>query len=176
MTTTTSSALKGELCYASLDGVARDEGRGLGHLESTYLIECERACDATEGCRSFARCPRWGKCFFKDRSFTGSESTRTNGECATFYQIDCSLTTTTTTTTRVGGGNVVKVVSYNLYWWNAFGQNSWKSDGIIDNIKDTLTPDAIGLQEPFHNQQFGLQRFGRDRQVGPQICHLGEAD
>ncbi|CAK9063226.1 Apple domain-containing protein [Durusdinium trenchii] len=69
-------------------------------LGSTYLIECERACDATEGCRSFARCPgaqrgagpRWGKCFFKDR-------------------------------------------------------NSWKSDGIIDNIKDTLTPDAIGLQE-----------------------------
>jgi len=42
---------------------------------------------------------------------------------------------------------VVKVVSYNLYWWNAFGQNSWKSDGIIENIKSTLKPDAIGLQE-----------------------------
>lgn len=41
----------------------------------------------------------------------------------TFYQISCSLTTTTTTTTRApGSGNVVKVVSYNLYWWNAFGQ------------------------------------------------------
>ena len=27
---------------------------------SSYLIECERACDGLEGCRSFARCsPAW---------------------------------------------------------------------------------------------------------------------
>lgn len=87
------------------------------------------------------------------RSFDGSESTRTNGDCETWYQISCSLTTTTTTTTRAGGGNIVKIVSYNLYWWNAFGQNSWKSDGIIKNIKDTLKPDAA-----LQRQQFILRK------------------
>lgn len=38
-------------------------------------------------------------------------------------------------------------MSYNLYWWNAFGQEPWKSDGIVANIKDTLRPDTIGMQE-----------------------------
>ena len=47
----------------------------------------------------------------------------------------------------------MKIVSYNLYWWNAFGQNSWKSDGIIKNIKDTLKPDAA-----LQRQQFILRK------------------
>lgn len=147
-TTVATTTMAGGLCYASLDGVASVEGQGLGMVETTELEKCEKACEQREGCRSFARCPQWGRCFLKDRSFTGGESSRTNGDCKTFYQISCSLTTTTTTTTRdPESGNMVKVVSYNLYWWNAFQKNSWKSDGIIDNIKSTLRPDALGLQE-----------------------------
>jgi len=41
----------------------------------------------------------------------------------------------------------IRVVSYNLYWWNAFQQNSWKSQGIVDNIRDNLRPDTLGMQE-----------------------------
>lgn len=49
----------------------------------------------------------------------------------------------------------MKVVSYNLYWWNAFDQNSWKSDGIIKNIKQKLKPDTIGFQECDSPRQIG---------------------
>lgn len=39
------------------------------------------------------------------------------------------------------------MVSYNLYWWNAFGQNPSASNGIVYNIQYTLSPDTIGMQE-----------------------------
>jgi endonuclease/exonuclease/phosphatase family metal-dependent hydrolase len=41
----------------------------------------------------------------------------------------------------------VKVVSYNIYWWNAFGQNPANGRKITDNIRYTLRPDVLGLQE-----------------------------
>jgi len=41
----------------------------------------------------------------------------------------------------------IKVVSYNLYWWNAHNRNPWKFDHIVNNIKNTLRADALGLQE-----------------------------
>jgi len=41
----------------------------------------------------------------------------------------------------------IKVASYNIYWWNAFGQHPWKGQHITDNIKDTLRADVLGLQE-----------------------------
>jgi endonuclease/exonuclease/phosphatase family metal-dependent hydrolase len=39
------------------------------------------------------------------------------------------------------------VCTYNLFWWNAFDQNPWKSNEIVANIKDQLKPDVIGFQE-----------------------------
>lgn len=41
----------------------------------------------------------------------------------------------------------VRVVSYNLYWWNAHDRNPWKFQSIADNIKYTLQADTLGLQE-----------------------------
>lgn len=49
--------------------------------------------------------------------------------------------------TPPSSGSSIRVVSYNLFWWNAFGQESWKSDHIIHNIKYNLQADALGLQE-----------------------------
>merc|ERR1712051_1125578 len=46
-----------------------------------------------------------------------------------------------------GRGPTIKVVSYNLYWWNAFDQEPWKSDHIVANIKNKLQADTLGLQE-----------------------------
>lgn len=42
---------------------------------------------------------------------------------------------------------MIKVASYNLYWWNAFGQNPGNGETICDNIKNTLKPDVMGVQE-----------------------------
>ena len=65
-----------------------------------------------------SRGPQWGKCFLKDRSFTGSEPSAVKGSCETYFRIDCGLTTTTTTF-AVGEGTLkAMIVSYNLYWWN----------------------------------------------------------
>mmetsp|Transcript_30345 Transcript_30345/g.56893 ORF Transcript_30345/g.56893 Transcript_30345/m.56893 type:complete len:376 (+) Transcript_30345:51-1178(+) len=51
-------------------------------------------------------------------------------------------------TSRASTGSfTLRAVSYNLYWWNAFDQNSWKSDSIIRNIRDNLRADTLGLQE-----------------------------
>merc|ERR1712151_726669 len=44
-------------------------------------------------------------------------------------------------------GGKIKVVSYNIYWWNAFRQNPWKGEKITDNIRNKLQPDVLGLQE-----------------------------
>lgn len=46
-----------------------------------------------------------------------------------------------------GGSMTIKVASYNLFWWNAFDQNAWKSTRVIDNIRKHLRPDVLGLQE-----------------------------
>lgn len=43
-------------------------------------------------------------------------------------------------------GPSIKVVSYNLFWWNAFKQNPEKSGSIVANIKN-MQADALGLQE-----------------------------
>jgi len=48
---------------------------------------------------------------------------------------------------RPAGGGQIKVGSYNLYWWNAFGQNAWKGQHVTDNIKNNLRPDVLGMQE-----------------------------
>ncbi|CAE7617328.1 unnamed protein product [Symbiodinium natans] len=81
----------------------------------------------------------WG-CFLKDRSFTGTEAT-------TYFKIPCSATTPTPTSTTRSGYFKLRVVSYNLYWWNAFGQNPWKGEKILANIRDNLGAHSIGLQE-----------------------------
>jgi len=62
---------------------------------------------------------------------------------------DTTLTTAPAAPAAVGAaGAVVKVVSYNLYWWNAFGQNRWSAgENVLRNIRDVLRPDAMGSQE-----------------------------
>merc|ERR1712205_279038 len=72
----------------------------------------------------------------------------------THYKRTCGggSTTEQSTTPRPpnshgSGDNRIKVVSYNLFWWNAFRQNSWKSKDIVDNIKHRLGADVLGLQE-----------------------------
>lgn len=44
------------------------------------------------------------------------------------------------------GSNTVKVMSYNLFGWNAFNTNSWRAENVLQKIKD-WDPDVLGAQE-----------------------------
>jgi len=108
-----------EVCYGEFAQRAVDEGNGIGAPEIVTSSDgtCKDSCSGNDQCKSFTYCPSWNKCWLKDRSFSGSARPE------------------------------VKVVSYNLFWWNAHNQNPWKFQSIADNIKDTLQADTLGLQE-----------------------------
>lgn len=130
-------------CYGSFGAVAAEEGESVGSgMKDARLADCKRACDSQEECRSFTFCEHWAQCFLKKQVLTGQEPTKPNDDCRSFFKTfsNCEAQQISAT---------VKVVSYNLYWWNAFGlkENGWKRDGILRNIKSDLRPDTIGFQE-----------------------------
>lgn len=130
-------------CYGSFGAVAAQEGESLGSgMKDVSLADCKRACNSQEECRSFTFCEHWAQCFLKKQILTGQEPTKPNDDCRSFFK-------TTSCEAEQRGPATVKVVSYNLYWWNAFGlkENGWKRDGILQNIKSELRPDTIGFQE-----------------------------
>jgi len=143
-----------DVCYGELPALAVDEGESIYDYDvyTHSATACQEGCTEVDQCQSISFSPLWG-CFLKTKRFTGGEATRTHADFKTYYKMPCAPTTpeaTTTTpvsTTPVSGTAIIKVVSYNIYWWNAFGQNRWKSDYIIDNIKERLEPDVLGLQE-----------------------------
>jgi endonuclease/exonuclease/phosphatase family metal-dependent hydrolase len=42
--------------------------------------------------------------------------------------------------------NAIKVMSYNLFGWNAFNRNDWRSEHVLNKIK-AWGPDVLGAQE-----------------------------
>ena len=51
------------------------------------LQQCENACTQTDGCNSFAHCPRHqNRCWLKDRVFKGKEPTKYKYYCSTYYK------------------------------------------------------------------------------------------
>lgn len=137
-------------CWGELPGAAPNEGNGIGvpGIQVGSSTPCKDACDGNALCQSFTYCPEWGKCWLKDRSFDGSEPS-TPGACKTFYKKPCSGAPLPPTPASAPSTSspTIRVGSYNLWWWNAFKQNAWKSDHIVKNIKDTLNVDTLGLQE-----------------------------
>eukprot|EP00435_Cladocopium_sp_Y103_P011829 s1932_g3.t1 len=112
-------------CYGSFGAVAAQEGESVGRgMKDATLADCQRACDSQEipEILEMGRGP--------------------NDDCRSFFK-------TTSCAESEDRKATVKVVSYNLYWWNAFGlkENGWKRDGILRNIKSDLRPDTIGFQE-----------------------------
>mmetsp|Transcript_11448 Transcript_11448/g.21639 ORF Transcript_11448/g.21639 Transcript_11448/m.21639 type:complete len:472 (-) Transcript_11448:254-1669(-) len=142
-----------EVCYDGLGGLAEDEGNEIGKIETSSLEECESSCSGNAACKSLTFCQPWGSCFLKDRSFTGNEPSEKHEHCRTYFKKPCGSAPTSPPPWSGGGGGgsgqsmQVKVVSYNLYWWNAFDQNRWKSENVLNNIKNNLVPDTIGFQE-----------------------------
>jgi len=138
------------VCWDGVGGLVAEEGNEVGKLETASLEECERSCNGNDACKSVTFCKQWGTCFLKDKSLSGMEDAQRNDHCSSYFKKRCGSAPISRPPWSGGSGGEslkVRVVSYNLYWWNAFGQNPWKSDHIIRNIKNTLKPDSIGLQE-----------------------------
>jgi len=139
-------------CYGKLQALAQDEGAQIGSRIGTgSSTECKKSCSQTAECKSITFCRGWQGCWLKTKSFNGAEATRSKADCRTYYKRSCDgntppLPKPTPPPSSTGPGKI-KVVSYNLYWWNAFGQNPWKGSKITDNIKNNLRPDVLGLQE-----------------------------
>lgn len=163
-------------CYGELAEMAADEGNGIGvdTISTNSVDACKEACDGNDQCKSFSYCGQWGKCWLKDRSFNGGEQTKSVGACKTYFkrsscasgvpeaesepeeesepesESEPEAESEPEVEPKAGSDSAtptIKVISYNLFWWNAFDQNAWKSDHIVDNIKDTLQADSLGLQE-----------------------------
>jgi len=145
-------------CFAELTGQAADEGSGIGvpEMQGVSTTDCKQACDGNALCQSFTYSSQWAKCWLKDRIFHGGESTAPAGEYKTFYKTECNVAQPSPMSTQPpvapsppssGNSPTIRVVSYNLWWWNAFQQNPWKSDEIVNNIKNVLQADTLGLQE-----------------------------
>ena len=72
--------------------VAADEGKsvlfnGKADPFPLTLQQCENACTQTDGCNSFAHCPRHqNRCWLTDRVLTGNEPTKYKYYCSTYYK------------------------------------------------------------------------------------------
>lgn len=137
------------LCYGELAGLASDEGGAVGTVWTQSASECKRRCSESDQCKSVSFCRQWSGCWLKDRTLSGGEATQLKSDCKTLYKKQCddSRGPVPPPPNAPAAGGKIKVVSYNLYWWNAFGQNPWKGQQITDNIKNRLQADVIGLQE-----------------------------
>ena len=65
-----------------------------------------------------------------------------------------------------GGSGSLKVMSYNVFGWNALRQNSWKAKNIYRIIKD-FNPDIIGIQEEEHSLNSILAGLNHQWQAAP---------
>ena len=72
--------------------IASDEGNvvlynGKNQNARMTLQQCEDACTQTDGCHSFAHCPRdYNRCWLKDRILTGNEPTIYKYYCSTYFR------------------------------------------------------------------------------------------
>jgi endonuclease/exonuclease/phosphatase family metal-dependent hydrolase len=135
-------------CWRELSGVAAEEGENVGQtVYTSSAAECQAACDGRADCSSISMCPQWGSCWMKARALTGGEATVSNGECRTNYRAQGDGCDAVPQPAAAPGGKV-KVVTYNLFWWNAFGSNRWSSgESVLRNIRDNLGSALLGVQE-----------------------------
>lgn len=150
-TTTTApgpSPAGGGGCWRELAGLAADEGEQVGGpISTTSTAECQAVCDGTAGCSSISLCPQWGSCWMKARAFAGGEAAVPGG-CRTYYRAQGGGCAAPQPTPAPASAGRIKVVTYNLFWWNAFGGNRWSSgESVLRNIRDNLGSALLGVQE-----------------------------
>ena len=58
----------------------------------------------------------------------------------------------------------LKIMSYNVYGWNAFGQNPWKAENVYKAIRQ-VSPDILGAQECQEGGWLLAENIGTDYSV-----------
>jgi endonuclease/exonuclease/phosphatase family metal-dependent hydrolase len=70
------------------------------------------------------------------------------------------------------GSNTVKVMSYNLFGWNAFNANSWRKANVLQKITD-WDPDVLGAQEVEMGGSQGYHEVKSDIMRTTGLEHIG---
>jgi len=121
-------------CYKKFETLAVEEGFGVGSpIHTRSALACQEACDGNANCNSFTLCSNWYRCWMKDRSFVGNETTKVLSDCKTYYK--------SSNCTRASGGTI-KVMSYNT----EFRGYNRKLRDYANKIRE-IKPVLVGLQE-----------------------------
>lgn len=144
-TTTTTSLPVSNSCFGDLSYVAVDEGEGVGSLETTSLEDCKQRCSESSQCQSFAFCPIFAGCWFKNKTFVGNEPTRIVEDCRTHYKRSCADTTPPSPTPTASSASVT-VMTYNTVYtgYPCCGSNTVPQFG---RKIDEVGPAVMGAQE-----------------------------
>ena len=65
--------------------VVVQEGNSVGSQGNINQEDCKKLCDQNTACKSVAYCPDNMSCWFKDKTLTGSEETRSSS-CTTYFK------------------------------------------------------------------------------------------
>merc|ERR1712121_39795 len=113
-----------------------------GHYDSTSsAAECQKVCQRTNGCEAWTWDPTYHNACWKKsaKGQTQANSKVTSGP--KYCEGD------EPTTPKPGGEtDSMRVMSYNLYGWNALVQNPWKAENVYKAIRQ-INPDLLGAQE-----------------------------
>jgi len=71
-------------------------------------------------------------------------------------------------------GNSIKVMSYNLMGWNAFGLNKWRGDNVMKTVK-AWYPAVLGSQEVETGGGRGYDSVRQAMESGTGLTHAGGA-
>merc|ERR1719233_2046358 len=131
----------GESCFEEgVDYLGNDLQEG--HYDSTSSAsECQKVCQRTNGCEAWTWDPTYHTACWKKsaKGQTQANSKVTSGP--KYCEGDGP-----TTPNPGGETDSMRVMSYNLYGWNALVQNPWKAENIYKAIRE-INPDLLGAQE-----------------------------
>ena len=119
-----------------------------GHYVSTESAgACQTSCQNTAGCEFWSWTPDYHNACWKKsgKGVTISKPGVTSGpkQCS----IDGSThIPPTQQPPNPDGNHEIKVMSYNLFGWNALGKESWKAENVYKVIR-AFNPDLLGTQE-----------------------------
>merc|ERR1712215_462565 len=129
-----------ESCFEEgIDYIGHDINEG--HYVSTpTAAECQKTCQRSAACQYWTWDPTYHTaCWMK----TAKDQTTVNSKVTSGPKY-CEGEQTTQ---HPGGDpDTMRVMSYNLYGWNALVQNPWKAENVYKAIRQ-INPDLLGAQE-----------------------------
>jgi len=130
----------GESCFEDgVDYIGHDLSEGQ-YDSVPSAAECQKSCQRTSGCEYWTWDPTYHTACWKK---TAKGQTQANSKVTSGPKY-CDGESTTA---QPGGEtDSMRVMSYNLFGWNALVQNSWKAENVYKAIRQ-INPDLMGAQE-----------------------------